>query len=222
MFRTINILFVLILSLLVSACLPFGPARGSYMGENAIIRRDDGSFVCNPTGSEPTRFDGPDQVVDPSKQYMATIEMASGDLIYLALFIDDAPIAVNNFVFLACQGFYDGVTFHRVIPDFMAQSGDPGGTGRGDPGYTIEGEVLTTRAFDRGGLLAMANRGQIDTAGSQFFITFAAAPHLNGGYTIFGEVIDGMDVVDTISPRDPASATVPGDSIASIRIQEIN
>jgi peptidylprolyl isomerase len=125
---------------------------------------------------------------------------------------------VNSFVFLACKGFYDGTTFHRVISGFMAQGGDPTGTGRGGPGYTIPDE-FTSSSFDRG-TVAMANTGQPNSGGSQFFITFAPQPQLSGGYTVFGQVTSGLDVLDKITPRDPATATTPGDEIVSITVQE--
>ncbi|MCA9996245.1 MAG: peptidylprolyl isomerase [Anaerolineales bacterium] len=136
--------------------------------------------------------------IDTSKSYEAVITLAKGGEMRLKLFDDEAPVTVNNFVFLATQGFYDGVPFHRVIPDFMAQGGDPTGTGTGGPGYEFEDEVDTGLAFDRRGLLAMANAGPA-TNGSQFFITFAPATHLNGLHTIFGELIEGDDVLSGIT-----------------------
>lgn len=162
----------------------------------------------------------PPMVIDPLKQYIATIETEKGNIV-VELFPDIAPIAVNNFVFLAREGWYDGVTFHRVIPDFVAQAGDPTGTGLGGPGYTFINEVDESLNFDRPGLLAMANAGP-DTNGSQFFITYAPAEHLNGGYTIFGEVLEGMDVLQNLTPRDPSQSNnlPPGDKIITIKIEE--
>ena len=132
-----------------------------------------------------------------------------------------APIAVNSFVFLAENGWYDNVTFHRVLPGFMAQGGDPSGTGLGGPGYNFINETDPDITFDRAGLLAMANSG-LDTNGSQFFITYAPVSYLDGDYTIFGEVIEGMDVVESLSPRDPSESNVlpPGDMILSVEIEE--
>ncbi len=134
------------------------------------------------------------------------------------LFEQDAPVAVNNWVFLVRQGFYDGVTFHRVMDGFMAQGGDPAGTGAGGPGYSFEDEFQSGRVFDRAGLLAMANSGP-NTNGSQFFITFAPAEWLNGKHTIFGEVTQGDQVLDALTRRDPqANPTFRGDLIKRITI----
>ncbi|RME07136.1 MAG: peptidylprolyl isomerase [Anaerolineae bacterium] len=162
----------------------------------------------------------PPEVIDPLKGYTATIQTEKGNIV-VELFPDVAPLAVNNFVFLARQGWYDGVTFHRVIPGFMAQAGDPSGTGLGGPGYAFANEVSENLTFDRAGLLAMANAGP-DTNGSQFFITYGPAEHLNGGYTIFGEVLEGMDVLNALTPRDPAQGgdLPPGDQIITITIEE--
>jgi len=137
------------------------------------------------------------------------------------LFPDIAPITVNSFVFLAEDGWFDGVSFHRVLPGFMAQGGDPSGSGMGGPGYAFKNETSPDLTFNRKGLLAMANSGP-DTNGSQFFITYAPASHLDGGYTIFGEVLEGMDVVESLTPRDPSQGgDLPeGDRIISITIQE--
>jgi cyclophilin family peptidyl-prolyl cis-trans isomerase/protein-disulfide isomerase len=162
----------------------------------------------------------PQMTIDPSKQYLATLKTAKGDIV-LQLFPDKAPLAVNSFVFLARQGWFDGVTFHRVIPGFVAQAGDPSGTGYGGPGYAFKNEISPDLKFDRAGLLAMANAGP-DTNGSQFFITLAAAPNLDGKYTIFGKVVSGMDVVNRLSPRDPSQsiALPPGDKILQVTIEE--
>jgi len=160
----------------------------------------------------------PPFTIDPSVQYFATIKLKKGGEIIIQLYADKAPVTVNNFVFLARQGFFDGTTFHRVLPDFMAQGGDPTGTGSGGPGYEFQNEN-SDLTFDKEGVVAMANAGP-DTNGSQFFITFGPAEWLNGGYTIFGQVIEGMDVVNEISLRDPATATSPGDEIESITISE--
>jgi cyclophilin family peptidyl-prolyl cis-trans isomerase len=162
----------------------------------------------------------PPVVIDPLKAYTATIKTEKGDIV-LDLFPDVAPLTVNSFVFLAREGWFDNVTFHRVIPGFMAQGGDPTGSGMGGPGYAFKNEVTEDLVFDRQGLLAMANSGT-DTNGSQFFITYAPAAHLNGSYTIFGEVIEGMEVVESLTPRDPSQGgnLPPGDSIFTITIQE--
>ena len=156
--------------------------------------------------------------LDPEKNYFATVKLAKGGEFTIQLFADKAPLAVNNFVFLAREGFYDGVTFHRVIEGFMAQGGDPTGTGTGGPGYSFADDPDSGLKFDKPGLLAMANSGP-NTNGSQFFITFAPTPWLDGKHTIFGEVTKGMDVVNGITRREPGSS-VPGDVIESITITE--
>jgi cyclophilin family peptidyl-prolyl cis-trans isomerase/protein-disulfide isomerase len=157
--------------------------------------------------------------INPAKQYIATLHTEKGDVV-LQLFPDKAPLAVNSFVFLARQGWFDGVTFHRVIPGFMAQTGDPSGSGRGNPGYLFDNEIDPALKFDRAGLVGMANSGP-DTNGSQFFITFGPAPHLDGGYTIFGEVLTGMDVLEQLTPRDPEQSGQPlGDTLLNVEIEE--
>ncbi len=137
-------------------------------------------------------------VIDTSKQYTAIIETEKGILV-LELFAADVPITVNNFVFLAREGFYDGTTFHRVIPGFMAQGGDPTGTGRGNPGYRFEDEF--TEHTHVAGTLSMANAGP-DTNGSQFFITYTPQPGLDGKHTVFGQLIEGMGVLEKLANGD--------------------
>ena len=162
----------------------------------------------------------PPMLIDTSKQYFATIKMATGGEFTIQLFADKAPIAVNSFVFLARQGYFNGVTFHRVLSGFMAQGGDPTGTGYGGPGYTF-GNETNDLTFDKAGVVAMANTGQPNSNGSQFFITFSPQPALNGGYTIFGQVISGMDVVNAIRLRNPDdNPTYPGDAMQSVTITE--
>ena len=161
----------------------------------------------------------PAMAIDPEKSYTATFAMENGTEFKISLFADKAPKTVNNFVFLARDGFYDGVTFHRVIPGFMAQGGDPTGTGRGGPGYRFEDEFHPDLRHDRPGILSMANAGP-NTNGSQFFITFVPTPHLDGAHAVFGEVVEGMDVVNAITTRDPATARTPGDAVTSITIEE--
>ena len=145
----------------------------------------------------------PEMVIDPDKSYEAVIRTDVGDM-RVRLFAEEAPQTVNNFVFLANQGYYDNTTFHRVIENFMAQGGDPTGTGRGGPGYQFADEFQSGYRFDRAGLLAMANAGPA-TNGSQFFITFVPTPHLNNRHTIFGEVVDGEEVLSQIVRREPGS-----------------
>lgn len=164
--------------------------------------------------------DCPPMVIDPARQYFAVLKTEKGD-ITLELFADKAPLAVNSFVFLARNDWFDGVTFHRVIPDFMAQGGDPSGTGYGGPGYAFDNEIDPSLTFDRSGVLAMANAGP-GSNGSQFFITYAAVPRLNGGYTIFGRLMEGMDVLEKLTPRNPAESMElpPGDRIIDVEIIE--
>lgn len=161
----------------------------------------------------------PPFTVDASKNYVATLHTEKGDIV-IQLYADKAPLAVNSFVFLARQGWFNNVSFHRVIPGFVAQSGDPSGTGRGNPGYFFKTE-LSDLQFDSPGLVAMANAGP-DTNGSQFFITFAPAANLNGGYTIFGRVISGLNVAEQLTPRNVAeNPQAPvGDKIISVEIEE--
>lgn len=180
-----------------------------------------GSSNSSNTPSGPGRYDAPPPMtIDPSKEYIATFKMGKGGEFKVKLYADRTPVTVNNFVFLAREGFYDGTTFHRVLDGFMAQGGDPEGTGMGGPGYQFEDEFQEDLVFDRPGLLAMANAGP-NTNGSQFFITYAPTPHLNGRHTIFGEVIEGMDVVNGLTRRDPdAAPTFQGDVIETIEITE--
>ena len=140
----------------------------------------------------------PPMTIDTSKQYTATIETGKGNIV-LELFASDVPVTVNNFVFLAREGFYDGTTFHRVIPDFMAQGGDPTGTGTGGPGYKFADEF--TEHTHVTGALSMANAGP-NTNGSQFFITYTPQPHLDNHHSVFGQLIDGMDVLKALKNGD--------------------
>lgn len=175
-------------------------------------------------GLEPAARNGmysdvPDMDIDPSKYYYATFKTEKGDM-RVQLFADHAPLTVNNFVFLARDGFYDNTTFHRVLEDFMAQAGDPTGSGLGGPGYQFRDEIVPGVAFDRAGLLAMANSGP-NTNGSQFFITFAETPWLNGNHTIFGEILEGMEVLNALTRRDPQQAPdSPGDLLITVEIEE--
>ena len=148
-------------------------------------------------GTFPQYAQAPLMEIDPEGDYSADIQTNQGT-ISVELFAEDAPITVNNFVFLARQGFYDGVLFHRVIPNFMIQGGDPTGTGTEGPGYRFQDEIVPSLAFDSAGILAMANAGP-NTNGSQFFITVAPTPHLTTRHTIFGRVISGQEVADAIS-----------------------
>ncbi|MBE9472049.1 MAG: peptidylprolyl isomerase [Chloroflexi bacterium] len=164
----------------------------------------------------------PPQVIDPDKDYVATIRTEHGDIV-IELYADQVPVNVNSFVFLAQEGWYDGVTFHRVIPDFVAQAGDPTGSGMGSPGYRCDDEIVPTLTYDEAGVVGMASGGPgTSSIGSQFFITYDALPQLDGNYTIIGRVIEGMDVVESITPRDPSQGAglPPGDIIETILIEE--
>ena len=152
----------------------------------------------------------PEMQIDPKKQYTATIATNRGDIV-LALDAQHAPKTVNNFVFLAGEGFYDGVTFHRVIRDFMIQGGDPTGTGSGGPGYRFEDEVRNNPLKHETGVISMANAGP-DTNGSQFFITHSPQPHLNGKHTVFGKVTSGMNVVNAIRQGDVMTSVTIAES----------
>jgi peptidyl-prolyl cis-trans isomerase B (cyclophilin B) len=142
----------------------------------------------------------PELTIDPKRIYLASIETNLGT-IELELYPQYAPKTVNNFVFLASEGFYDGVKFHRVINDFMIQGGDPTGTGRGGPGYRFEDELKGNPLMHEKNVISMANAGP-NTNGSQFFITHGPQPHLNGKHTVFGKVVSGQDVVDAIQQGD--------------------
>ena len=164
----------------------------------------------------------PPQVIDPDKDYVATIRTERGDIV-IELYADQVPVNVNSFVFLAQEGWYDGVTFHRVIPGFVAQAGDPTGSGMGSPGYRCDDEIVPTLTYDEAGVVGMASGGPgTSSIGSQFFITYDALPQLDGNYTIIGRVIEGMDIVESITPRDPSqgAALPPGDVIETILIEE--
>jgi cyclophilin family peptidyl-prolyl cis-trans isomerase len=145
--------------------------------------------------------------IDPSANYTAVMRTSLGNM-EIELFADEAPVTVNNFIFLAIDGFYDGVIFHRVIPSFMIQGGDPLGRGTGGPGYKFQDEFVASLTFDRPGKLAMANSGPA-TNGSQFFVTVAPTPHLNGAHTIFGQITSGQEVADAISLAQTGASNIP-------------
>jgi cyclophilin family peptidyl-prolyl cis-trans isomerase len=160
----------------------------------------------------------PSGSLDTSKSYTARLKTAKGDIV-VELFASEAPLTVENFVNLARSGFYDGTTFHRVIPGFMAQAGDPTGTGRGGPGYQFRDEFSPSLRHSGPGNLSMANAGP-GSNGSLFLITFAATPHLDNKHTVFGRVTEGMEVVRSIRERDPARDSQPGDRIETVEIEE--
>ncbi|GAB4577858.1 MAG: peptidylprolyl isomerase [Anaerolineales bacterium] len=162
----------------------------------------------------------PAMVIDPKKSYTATMKTDKGNIV-ITLFADKAPKTVNNFVFLARAGFYDGTIFHRVIDDFMAQGGDPTGTGRGGPGYKFADEFHPTLRHNKPGLLSMANAGP-GTNGSQFFITHVPTPWLDNKHSIFGEVADAasLKVLLSIPARDPSNVHAPAVKLISVTIAE--
>ena len=162
----------------------------------------------------------PSMTIDPAKQYTATLKTDAGDIV-IQLFADKAPTTVNSFVFLAQKGWFDNIIFHRVIPEFVAQTGDPSGSGYGGPGYAFGSEIASDLKYDKAGLVGMANAGP-NSNGSQFFITYAPLPTLDGKYTIFGQVIEGMDVAKKLQARDPsAGGDLPaGTKLLTVTIQE--
>jgi cyclophilin family peptidyl-prolyl cis-trans isomerase/protein-disulfide isomerase len=176
---------------------------------------------------ERRHFDAPPaMIIDPQKSYRATLITEKGDIV-IDLYPQAAPTAVNNFVFLAREGWYNNVTFHTVVPGFFAQTGDPSDTGRGSPGYAIPDEHDNGLAFDRAGLVAMAQpMGIANSAGSQFFITLDSLPEWNNNYTIFGEVVAGLDVAQRLTARNPNDPVAfpnppPGDRVMTVTIEAL-
>lgn len=239
-----RVLAVLALALLMAACGGNAPAAAPPAAAEAPapaqseapaptetpVPAPAAAVPVQPAGSgaagqlEPSARNGmytapPEMAIDPSKVYYATLKTENGD-IRVQLFADRTPMTVNNFVFLAREGYYDNTSFHRVLEGFMAQAGDPTGTGAGGPGYQFRDEFVPGLGFDRPYLLAMANAGP-GTNGSQFFITFAPTDWLNNRHTIFGEVVSGQEVVDQITLRDPnQNPATPGDALLTIEIEE--
>ncbi len=184
-----------------------GPRSDFVLGGLTKLYNYDGPQYSSP----------PTMQIDPAKAYFANVETNKGHFC-IELYADKAPITVNNFVFLANEGFYDGAPFHRVLPGFMAQTGDPSGSGFGGPGYRFDNEIHADLKHDGPGVVSMANAGP-NTNGSQFFITYKAVPDLDGGYSIFGQVVKGMNVVESIAPRDPQQDPyAPADVIKTITI----
>lgn len=217
-----------VLVLAVAGILWFTVGPGASSEERGAMPADsverNGMYIAPPA-----------MQIDPSNTYIATIETEKGDVV-AELFADRAPNTVNNFVFLAREGFFDDTLFHRVLPGFMAQAGDPTGTGSGGPGYEFSDEFHPELKHDAPGILSMANSGA-NTNGSQFFITYEPTPWLDAYdpegnlrdcqrpdvscHAVFGLVIEGMDVVEALTPRDPSqNPDVPGDLIKTIRIDE--
>jgi peptidyl-prolyl cis-trans isomerase B (cyclophilin B) len=169
---------------------------------------------------EKKQYDKPgDMKIDPKKTYTATIDTSEGKMV-AELYPDKAPETVNSFVFLAKEKFFDGLTFHRVIKDFMLQGGDPTGTGMGGPGYKLKAEFNDTKHVK--GILSMARTADPNSAGSQFFVMHGTSPHLDGQYTVFGKVTEGLDVIDKIAsaPTDARDKPVKPVTIKSVTIEE--
>jgi cyclophilin family peptidyl-prolyl cis-trans isomerase/protein-disulfide isomerase len=190
---------------------PLGDWRGNYLSNIIEVMKAE----------EQMAGECPEWVIDQTKTYTATIKTKDGDMV-LELYADVAPLAVNSFVYLARSGFYDGVTFHRVYHTFMAQAGDPTGTGWSGAGYQYREEISPDLTFDEPYMLGVAKSSMPGTSGSQFFITYVPYPSLNGGYTIFGKLIDGIDVFEKITERDADNnpEAPRGDEIISIVIDE--
>jgi cyclophilin family peptidyl-prolyl cis-trans isomerase len=160
----------------------------------------------------------PAMQIDPKKKYKAHMETDKGTMV-IELFADRTPKTVNNFVFLSREGYYEGIIFHRVIANFMAQGGDPTGIGSGGPGYRFEDEFHPSLKHDKRGVLSMANAGA-NTNGSQFFITHLPTPHLDNRHSVFGQVVEGLDVLMSIPPRDPNNRNAPAVKIIRVTIEE--
>jgi peptidylprolyl isomerase len=209
--------------------LPFGTSEATAPTAAAVAPTvaSPATPAAPPEGLQPTADTytysaAPEMAIDPAKQYTATISTPRGDIV-VELLPEIAPQTVNNFVFLARNNFYNGLTWHRVLPGFMAQGGDPSGDGTGGPGYSIPAEFTSEVLFDQPGIVAMARASDPDSAGSQFFITTAPAEFLNEQYTIFGRVVQGQEIVDGIplrDPQNPADLGTPGEAILGITIAE--
>ena len=162
--------------------------------------------------------------IEMTNQYYAIVELEdqNGEAmgkVKIELYADKTPKTVQNFIDLSNSGFYDGIIFHRVIPGFMAQTGDPDGTGSGGPGYTFEDEFHPSLSHDSAGILSMANRGP-NTNGSQFFITYGPQPHLDNMHSVFGKVVEGLELIEAIPPRDPSMINDPSVKMVGIEITE--
>ena len=181
-------------------------------------------LACGSDANESGEVSMANDKTDTTKEYYAFIELEdqNGDsmgVVKIKLHADKTPKTVQNFIDLSKSGFYDGVIFHRVIPGFMAQSGDPDGTGTGGPGYTFEDEFHPSLTHDSAGILSMANRGP-NTNGSQFFITYAPTPHLDNAHSVFGKVVEGMELIEAIPARDPSMINDPAVKMVGIEIRE--
>lgn len=206
----------LLVVLLAAAC------NGDSAPDETTPATDDPPASSPAPAVTPMTFsERPPLTIDPEGKYVAVVETTKGTF-RIELRPDLAPETVNSFIFLAQQGFYNGVTFHRVIPGFVAQGGDPTGTGSGGPGYTLPAE-FSDEPYERG-TVGMARTADPNSGGSQFFITYDRQASLDGQYTVFGMVTEGMEVVEALTPRDPTNITTPqparGDAILSITIEE--
>tara|TARA_B100000945_G_scaffold298759_1_gene278850 strand:- start:698 stop:1447 length:750 start_codon:yes stop_codon:yes gene_type:complete len=238
------IIFMLLISSLILGCNSTENSADKAQNSRDALSAQNFSQKSKKEGvqvKEIKSYDSaPQMTIDTNKElYYAKIELEKGGTITLELYSSKVPVTVNNFIFLAKDGYYDGVTFHRVIPGFMAQTGDPTGTGTGSPGYRFDNEFHPDLSHDSKGIVSMANAGIQNgqgTNGSQFFITFVPTEFLDGYnpdgsekdcrfdscHSVFGKVIDGLDVLDSISERDPGTAMTPGDVIKTIKIEENN
>lgn len=199
-----------------AAAAPADGYPGACEGQGDLVAGDRLLAELTPAERNEYYSAAPDNMLTAGACYEAVLTTAAGEMRF-RLFADETPLTVNNFVFLATQGYFDGTTFHRVLENFMAQGGDPTGTGIGGPGYQFADEVNAPFTFDRRGLLAMANAGP-GTNGSQFFITFVETPWLNGNHTIFGQLLEGDDILNQIRLRDPATDADPGDELTRVDI----
>ena len=206
----------LLLTLILFVLLMFGCSEDGVSHDTSVDLPEAtpvkiGDRIMNTYNAAPEMF------IDTSKRYVATFETEKGDIV-IELFAKEVPITVNNFVFLAQEKYYDGSSFHRVIPGFMAQGGDPTGTGRGGPGYQFADEFASQLRHSGPGILSMANAGP-NTNGSQFFITYTATPFLDDRHAVFGRVLEGMDVALSLSPRDPTqNPGYEGDTLKTVTI----
>jgi cyclophilin family peptidyl-prolyl cis-trans isomerase len=229
-FQILGILMIGVL-LMTASCSSGSTQPSSTTPKTSITSTTTGTTASNPstpttsktstttTSSKPKTYaSAPAMIIDKNKQYTATLETEKGNLV-IELFAKDVPVTVNNFVFLARDGYYDGCTFHRVLSGFMAQTGDPTGTGSGGPGYYIKNEITSHKHVK--GAVSMARTSLPDTNGSQFFICYEAQTSLDGLYSVFGQLIQGADVLLKITPRDPTkNPTYTGDKIHKITIEE--
>jgi cyclophilin family peptidyl-prolyl cis-trans isomerase len=201
-----------------AATEPAAPADDAGAG-TAGAAIPEGYTALEPLSEERVlRFERAEPLLEAGLDYAALIETNRGDIL-IDLYQDETPITVNSFVFLARHRYYDGIVFHRVLEDFMAQTGDPTGTGTGGPGYPFDDEIVPALRHDAKGTVSMANAGR-GTNGSQFFITFAPTPWLDGAHTVFGRVVEGLDVLDDlrrVDPQTPAAAALLDDPVASLR-----